>query len=79
MSKPNKSYGEDRTKPIKSITLDSFSVLSYRVMGKFSKECPDYGEYLAVLDIAMDLFREMPKEVLEQLVKSDFLKTKVSK
>lgn len=71
MTKPKKSYGKDRTEPIKSITLDSFSVLSYRVMARYRNR--DYGEYRFVVNIAMDVLNQMPKKILDELVKSDFL------
>ena len=71
--------GRDRTEPIKSITLDSFSVLSYRVMARYRNR--DYGEYRFVVNIAMDVLNQMPNKILDELVKSDFLldKKEVSK
>ena len=73
--------GRDRTEPIKSITLDSFSVLSYRVMATYGKMEKDFGEYKFMVKVAMDILIRMPEEILSQLVKSDFLldKKEVSK
>ena len=81
MTKPKKSYGKDRTEPLKSITLDSFSVLSYRVMATYGKMEKDFGEYKFMVKVAMDILNRMPEEILSQLVKSDFLldKKEVSK
>ena len=73
MTKPKKSYGKDRTEPIKSITLDSFSILSYRVMATYGKMEKDFGEYRFMVNVAMDILNRMPEEILSQLVKSDFL------
>mgnify|MGYP003152879235 CR=1 FL=1 len=66
---------------MKTIKLNSFSILSYRVMNFLaktkklnSKETLDYGEYQFAINIALNVLQRMDEKILKQLVKSDFLK-----
>ena len=58
----------EKNKPIK---LSPLSVLSFRVMNRYRDN--DFGEYQALVNVAMDVLKEIPKSIQEELVKSDFL------
>ena len=58
----------EKSKPIK---LSALSVLSFRVMNRYRDN--DFGEYQALVNVAMDVLKEIPKSIQEELVKSDFL------
>ena len=62
-----------KNKKLTSIKLDDFSVLGYRVMGRYSKMNKSYEEYKFMTDVALDILDHLPKEMLKELVKSDFL------
>ena len=55
----------------KTIKLDHLTVLSFRAMARYRSM--DYGEYLASVNVVMDILNEIPKSIQEKLVKSDFL------
>ncbi len=58
----------EKNKPIK---LSPLSVLSFRVMARYRDN--DFGEYQALVNVAMDVLKEIPQSIQEELVKSDFL------
>ena len=58
----------EKNKPIK---LSPLSVLSFRVMARYRDN--DFGDYQALVNVAMDVLKEIPKSIQEELVKSDFL------
>jgi hypothetical protein len=58
----------EKNKPIK---LSPLSVLGFRVMARYRDN--DFGEYQALVNVAMDVLKEIPKSIQEELVKSDFL------
>ena len=58
----------EKNKPIK---LSPLSVLSFRVMNRYRDN--DFGEYQALVNVAMDVLKEIPQSIQEELVKSDFL------
>jgi hypothetical protein len=62
-----------KNKKLTSIKLDDFSVLGYRVMSRYSKMNKSYEEYKFMTDVALDILDHLPKEMLKELVKSDFL------
>lgn len=62
-----------KNKKLTSIKLDDFNVLGYRVMGRYSRMDKSYEEYRFMIDVALDILSHLPKEMLKELVKSDFL------
>lgn len=55
----------------KTIKLSPLSVLSLRVMNRYWDN--DFREYKALVNVAMDVLKEIPQSIQEELVKSDFL------
>ena len=59
MTKPTKAYGQDRTKPIQSIDLGAFSILSFKLMAKY-RHLP-YEQYREAVALGMELLEEIPE------------------
>ena len=55
----------------KTIKLDHLTVLSFRALARYRSI--NYGEYLASVNVVMDILSQIPKPIQEKLVKSDFL------
>ena len=71
MTKPRKAYGQDRTKPIQSIDLGAFSILSFKLMAKY-RHLP-YDQYREAVALGMELLEEIPERDLKKLLKKGFL------